>query len=124
MRVIESGDHAAAECVDHAGTRPGQGSDVGLVADGGDAPCGYGERGGLRPGGIPVKIRPLRRIRSDDPAVPGGVGALAAVIGPREATAVFPFVPDSLACRTTPGLRAFRSAARAVRFTGRQRPGG
>jgi hypothetical protein len=37
---------------------------------------------------------------------------------------VFPFVPDSLACRTTPGLRTFRSATRAVRFTSRPRPGG
>ena len=41
------------ERVDHARTRPDQSSDVTLIAHGGDAASGHGERGGLRPGGIP-----------------------------------------------------------------------
>jgi hypothetical protein len=76
VRVIEPGDDAAPERVYHAGAGSGQGSDVGLVADGGEAPAGYGERGSLRPGGIAGKIRPLRRMRSAPPAVPGRVAAV------------------------------------------------
>lgn len=53
VRVVESGDHAMPERVDHARTRPDQSSDVTLIAHGGDAASGHGERGGLRPGGIP-----------------------------------------------------------------------
>ena len=41
------------ERVDHARTRPVQSSNVALIAHGGDAASGHGERGGLRPGGIP-----------------------------------------------------------------------
>ncbi len=53
VRVVESGDHAMPERVDHARTRPDQNSNVALIAHGGDAASGHGERGGLRPGGIP-----------------------------------------------------------------------
>jgi len=121
VRVIESGDHAAPERVDHAGTRPGQGSDVGLVADGGDAPCGYGERGGLRPGGIP----------SEDPAVPQDqIGRSRRPGRCRGGNRVEGSHCVFLSCWTRsragrrPGCRAFGSAARVVRFTSRPRPGG
>jgi hypothetical protein len=75
------------ERVDHARTRPDQSSDVTLIAHGGDAASGHGERGGLRPGGIPVEIRPLRRTRSAVRAMPGRVAAAVAmaVLGAEEA---------------------------------------
>ena len=53
VRVVESGYHAMPERVVHARTRPDQKSNAGLIAHGGDAASGHGERGGLRPAGIP-----------------------------------------------------------------------
>jgi hypothetical protein len=102
MRFVESGDHAMPERVDHARTRPDQSSDVTLIAHGGDAASGHGERGGLRPGGIPGRDPAVAEdeiSRSRHARARVAAAAAMAVLGVEGGTSVFnpKFPPSRLA---------------------------
>jgi hypothetical protein len=79
VRVVESGDDAMPERVDHARTRPDQSSNVASSPTAVMRPADTASAAASGRARSPVEIRPLRRTRSAVRALPGRVAAVVAM---------------------------------------------
>jgi hypothetical protein len=101
VRVVESGDHAMPERVDHAVPGPIRSATSSSSPTAVMRPADKPSAAASGRAGSPVEIRPLQRTRSAVRAMPGRVAAAVAmaVLGAEEGTSVLISCGGSLACR-------------------------